>query len=87
MLSLLHVTRLLFDISASTKYYQNMSKDIKVMERIRFWLQGTKKRVVSLTCDMPTGTPVYLYQILSYYLKQYGSYDLHKISTSGESTT
>ena len=33
MLSLLHVTRLLFDTNASTKYYQNMSKGIKVMER------------------------------------------------------
>ena len=50
MLSLLHVTRLLFDTNASTKCYQNMSKGIKVMERTRFWLQGMKKklRVVSL---------------------------------------
>ena len=32
-LSLLHVTHLLFDTNASTKYYQNMSKGIKVMER------------------------------------------------------
>ena len=32
-LSLLHVTHLRFDINASTKYYQNMSKGIKVMER------------------------------------------------------
>ena len=31
--SLLHVTHLLFDTNASTKYYQNMSKGIKVMER------------------------------------------------------
>ena len=31
-LSLLHVTHLLFDTNASTKYYQNMSKGIKVME-------------------------------------------------------
>ena len=30
-LSLLHVTHLLFDTNASTKYYQNMSKGIKVM--------------------------------------------------------
>ena len=32
-LSLLHVTHLLFDTNASTKYYQNMSKGIKAMER------------------------------------------------------
>ena len=32
-LSLLHVTHLLFDTNASYKYYQNMSKGIKVMER------------------------------------------------------
>ena len=32
-LSLLHVTHLLLDNNASTKYYQNMSKGIKVMER------------------------------------------------------
>ena len=30
-----------------------------------------KVRVVSLACDMPTGPPLNLYQILSYYLKQY----------------
>ena len=39
-LSLLHVTHLLFDTNASTKYHQNMSKGIKVIERTRFWLQG-----------------------------------------------
>ena len=42
-----------------------------------------KVRVVSLACDMPTGPPLNLYQILLYYLKQYGSYGLHKISASG----
>ena len=31
-LSVLHVTHLLFDTNASIKYYQNMSKGIKVME-------------------------------------------------------
>ena len=89
MLSLLHVTRLLFDTNASTKYYQNMSKGIKVMERTRFWLQGMKKklRFVSLAYDMPTGPPLHLYLISQYYLKQYGSYGLHKISASGETTT
>ena len=35
-------------------------------------------RFVSLACDTPTGPPLHLYQILSYYLKQYGSYNLHK---------
>ena len=29
----MYVTHLLFDINASTKYYQNMSKGIKVTER------------------------------------------------------
>ena len=46
-----------------------------------------KVRVVSLACDMPTGPPLHLYQILSYYLKQYGSYSLRKISASGEAST
>ena len=45
-----------------------------------------KVRVVSLACDTPTGPPLHPYQILSNYLKQYGSYGLHKISTSGEIT-
>ena len=45
-----------------------------------------KVRVVSLTCDMSTGPPFHPYQILSNYLKQYGSYGLHKISASGEIT-
>ena len=35
----LHVTHLLFDTNASTKYYQNMSKGIKLW-KARFWLQG-----------------------------------------------
>ena len=43
-----------------------------------------KVRVVSLAHDMPNGPPLHLYQLLSYYLKQYGSYGLHKISASGE---
>ena len=44
-----------------------------------------KVRVVSLTRDTTTG-PLHPYQILSNYLKQYGSYGLHKISASGEIT-
>ena len=43
-----------------------------------FWgdnyITKKKVRVVPLACDMPTGPPLNLYQILSYYLKQYGSY-------------
>ena len=47
----------------------------------------TKKvRVVSLAWDTPTGPPLHPYQILSNYLKQYGSYGLHKILDSGEIT-
>ena len=46
-----------------------------------------KVRVVSLARDMPTGPPLHPYEILSNYLKQYGSYGLHKISASGEITT
>ena len=67
-LSLLYVTHLLFDTNASTKYYQNMSKGIKVMECTRFWFQGDKYimkkkvRVVSLAYDTPTGLPHHLYQ-------------------------
>ena len=45
-----------------------------------------KVRVVSVKCDKPTGPPLHPYQILSNYLKQYGSYGLHKSSASGEIT-
>ena len=41
------------------------------------YIMKKKVRVVSLTCDMPAGPPLNLYQILSYYLEQYGSYRLH----------
>ena len=49
----------------------------------------TKKivRVVSLACDMPTGPHIHLYQILPYYLKEYGSYGLYKILASREIAT
>ena len=43
-------------------------------------------RVVSLAHNTPTG-PLHPYQISSNYLKQYGSYGLHKISASGEIST
>ena len=46
-----------------------------------------KVRVVSLACSMPTDPLLNLYQILSYNLRQYGSYGLHKISALGETTT
>ena len=46
-----------------------------------------KVRVVSHARDMPTGPPLHPYQILSNYLKQYGSYGLHKILASGEINT
>ena len=47
----------------------------------------TKKvRVVSLAHDMPTGPLLHPHQILSNYLKQHGSYGLHKISDPGEIT-
>ena len=90
-LSLLHVTHLLFDTNASAKYYQNMSKVSKLWKAQDFGFRGDnyimekKVRIVSLACDTPTGPPLHLYQILSYY--QYGSYGLHKISASGEITT
>ena len=43
-----------------------------------------KVRVVSFASDTPTGPPLRFYQILSYYLKQYG---LHRVLASGEITT
>ena len=46
-----------------------------------------KVRAVSLACDTLTSPPLHPYQILSNYLKQYGSYSLHKILASGEVTT
>ena len=47
---------------------------------------STKRIKVSLACNTPTGPPLHPYQILSNYIKQYGSYGLHKISASGEMT-
>ena len=46
-----------------------------------------KVRVVSSAHDILTGPPLNPYQILSNYLKQYGSYGLHKISASVEIPT
>ena len=90
----MHATRLQVLLYIPTKYYQSMSKGIKVMERTRMRLQfllparqlyiTNKVRVVSLACNMPTGPSLHPYQILSNYLKQYGSYGLHKILASGE---
>ena len=75
----------------------SMSMDIKVMERTRMRLQyfcfrgdnyiTNIVRVVSLACDTPTGPLFHPNQILSNYLKQYGSYGLHKSLASGEITT
>ena len=77
--------------------YSYMSKGVQVMECTRMQLRISsfrrdncimkKVRVVSLASDMPTGPPLSPYQILSNYLKQYGSYGLHKISSSWEITT
>ena len=38
------------------------------------YITKKKVRVVSLACDTPTCPPLHLYQILSYYLKQYANY-------------
>ena len=73
-----------------------MSKRSKVMERTKMSLQFcfrgdnymmNKVRVVSLARDTPTDPPLHPYQILSNYLKQYGSYGLHKMLASGAITT
>ena len=46
-----------------------------------------KVRVIFLACDTPTGPTLHPYQILSNYLKLYGSYGLQMISASGKITT
>ena len=86
MISLAH------DTSTGTPLhsYQNMSKGIKVMEQKKdmstdFCFRENnyimkKMRVVSLVRDTPTG-PLHSNQILSNYLKKYGSYGLHKFLT------
>ena len=75
-LSLLYVKHLLVVTNASAKYYQNMSKGIKVIERTNFSggnnITKKKVKVVSLARGTPTGPPLHLYQILTGYLKQYG---------------
>ena len=88
-LSFLHVTHILVITNASTKHYQNMSKVSKLWRAQDFGFKGDnyttkkKERVVSLAGDMPTGPSLHFYQILSYYLKQYASYGLHKILLPG----
>ena len=72
-LSLLHVTCL---SGPPLHFYKTFGF------RVDHYITKMKERVVSLACDMPTGPPFNLYQILSYYLNQYGSYSLHKISAS-----
>ena len=47
-------------------------------------LKKNKARVIFPACKTPTSPDICAYQILSDYLKQYGSSGLHKISTSGE---
>ena len=44
-------------------------------------------RVVTLTCNIPTGPLLHFYQTFSKYVLGYQSYGLHKISASGEITT
>ena len=46
-----------------------------------------KVGVVSFAWGTPNGPSLHPYQILSNYLKQYGSYGKHKILASGEITT
>ena len=53
-----------------------MSTDICFMEDN---YKTKKVTVVSLARDTPTSLPLQPYRILSNYLKQYGSYGLHKI--------
>ena len=87
------MTHLLFDTNASTKNIIKICLRVSGYGTQDFGFRGDnyimekKVRVVSLACDTPTGPPLHLYQILSYYLKQYGSYSLHKILASGEITT
>ena len=66
------------------------------MECIEFGLEicsgeitrkNNKARVVFIICNTPTSFDICPYQILSNYLKQYGSYDLHMISASGAIST
>ena len=91
-LLLSHVIHLPVVTNASTKHYQNMSKSIKVRECKDFGFRGdkyiTKKkmRVFYLASNTPISPLLHFYQILSY-LKQYGSYGLHKSLASGELTT
>ena len=87
-LSFLHAT-LLFDlIYVPTIYYQFTSNSMvhKISASGEIYIMK-KVRVVSLEHDTPTGPLLYPYQILSNYLKQYGSYGLDKISASREITT
>ena len=79
------------------QYYQNMFKGYRSYRALKdastdFCFKGDnniikKVRVVSFTRDMPTGPPLHPYQILSNYLKQFGSYGLHKNLTLGEINT
>ena len=91
-LSFLHATFLLDLIFVPIKYYQIISNGRELWPAQDFCFRGnnyiTKAvRVVPFARSTPTGPLSYPYQILSNYLKQYGSYDLHKTAASGKITT
>ena len=64
------------------------------MKCTRIWLRNSfrgvniiNKDIVLLACDTLTWPDICPHQILSNYLKQYGSYGLYKILVSGEVST
>ena len=77
-LSFLHATLLLDRIYVPTIYYQITQTVWELWPAQDFCFRGDKyitmkKRVVSFAGDIPTGPRFHPYQILSSYLKHYGS--------------
>ena len=75
---------------------QNIIKIFQTIECIKIWFKNlvsgvykkkNKARDTLLACDTPTWPDIYPIKKLSNYLRQYGSYSLHKISNPGEIST
>ena len=87
-LSFLLATLLLYLIYVPTIYYHLPQTVWELYSAQDFCFRGDnhimkKVKVVSLARDTPTCPPIHLYQILSNYLKQYGSYVVQKMSAAG----
>ena len=89
-LSFLYTTRHLFLFYISTKYHQNIPKDIQVTELTQNQFQNKTKgdnskrkkaRVVTLVCDVSSHPVLHFYQVTSECSEGYSTYRAQSIIT------